>query len=89
MMFLGPKAESPPKKTLGMVDCMVSGSTFGMPQRSNSRPMSRSIQGKAFSWPMASSTSSQGIVTPGSPVGTRLRRPLSSWRAATFSRARR
>ncbi len=47
-----------------------------MPERSNSRPMSRSIQGKAFSWPMATSTSSQGMWTSGSPVGTRVRRPL-------------
>ena len=36
----------------------VTGSTTGMPQSSNSMPMSRSIQGKAFSWPTATSTSS-------------------------------
>ena len=47
--------------------------------------MSRSIQGKAFSWPTAISTSSQSKNTSGSPVGTRLRRPLSSYTASTFS----
>src|SRR6266849_6578130 len=86
MMFLGPKAESPPKNTLEMVDCIVLGSTFGIPQRSNSRPMSRSIQGNAFSCPTATSTSSHSTWIAGSPVGTRLRRPLSSYFAATFSK---
>jgi hypothetical protein len=58
MMFFGPKAASPPKNTFGTVDCMVFSSTTGMPHLSNSMPMSRSIQGKAFSWPTATSTSS-------------------------------
>ena len=49
----------------------------GMPRRSNSRPISRSIQGKAFSWPIATSTSSQAMCTSGSPVGSRSRRPFS------------
>ena len=44
---------------------MVLGSTLGMSHLSNSMPMSRSIQGKAFSWPTATSTSSQGIVLVG------------------------
>ena len=48
---------------------MVFGSTLGMSHLSNSMPMSRSIQGKAFSWPTATSTSSQGICWSGSPVG--------------------
>jgi len=30
MMFLGPNAESPPKKTFGCVDCIVTLSTTGM-----------------------------------------------------------
>ncbi len=64
---------------------MVFGSTLGMSHLSNSMPMSRSIQGKAFSWPTATSTSSHGKCWSGSPVGTRLRRPLSSRSAFTFS----
>ena len=56
-----------------------------MPQRSNAMPTSRSIQGKAFSWPTAISTSSQGKCSSGSPVGTRSRRPLASRTALTFS----
>ena len=36
---------------------------------SNSTPQSRSIQGKAFSWPTATSTSSQSMVWSGSPDG--------------------
>ena len=43
--------------------------------------MSRSIQGKAFSWPTATSTSSHSKCWSGSPVGTRLRRPLASYSA--------
>ena len=57
-----------------------------MPHWSNSMPMSRSIQGKAFSWPTATSTSSQGKCCSGSPAGTSLRRPLSSYSAFTFSK---
>ena len=49
-----------------------------MSHLSNSRPMSRSIHGNAFSWPTATSTSSHSMCTSGSPVGTRLRRPLAS-----------
>ena len=56
-----------------------------MSQRSNSMPISRSIQGKEFSWPIATSTSSHGIWVCGSPVGTRLRRPRASYSASTFS----
>ena len=65
---------------------MVFGSTFGMPHLSNSMPMSRSIQGNEFSWPTATSTSSQGMCSSGSPEGTRLRRPLASYSARTFSK---
>jgi len=50
MMFFGPNAASPPKKTPGAVDWNVMGSTLGMPHSSNSMPMSRSIQGNEFSW---------------------------------------
>ena len=64
---------------------MVVGSTLGMSHLSNSMPQSRSIQGKAFSWPTATSTSSQGKCWSGSPVGTRSRRPLASRTALTFS----
>ena len=60
MMFFGPKAESPPKNTFGLVDWKVFSSSLGRPQSLNSMPASRSIQGKAFSWPTATSTSSQG-----------------------------
>ncbi len=56
-----------------------------MSHLSNSMPASRSIQGNEFSWPTATSTSSQGTCSSGSPVGTRLRRPLSSRTALTFS----
>ena len=49
-------------------------------------PTSRSIQGKAFSWPTATSTSSQGKCWSGSPDGTSLRRPLASYSAFTFSK---
>ena len=55
---------------------MVTSSTTGMSHWSNSMPMSRSIQGKAFSWPTATSTSSHSKCWSGSPVGTSLRRPL-------------
>ena len=44
-------------------------STAGRPSRPKARPMSLSIQGKAFSWPTAISTSSHSIRTSGSPVG--------------------
>ena len=43
-----------------------------MPHSSNSRPRSRSIHGNAFSWPIATSTSSHGKCTSGSPVGDEL-----------------
>ena len=84
MMFFGPNAASPPKNTFGLVDPMVLVSTLGMFHLSNSTPQSRSIQGKAFSWPTATSTSSQAMVWSGSPEGTRLRRPLASYSALTF-----
>ena len=86
MMFLGPKAASPPKYTFLSVDCMVTLSTTGMPHLSNSMPMSFSIQGNAFSWPTAISTSSHGTSSSGSPVGTSDRCPLSSYTALTFSK---
>ena len=84
MMFFGPNAASPPKNTLGCVEAMVLASTLGMFHLSNSMPQSRSIQGKAFSWPTATSTSSQAKCWSGSPVGTRSRRPLASRTALTF-----
>ena len=85
MMFFGPKAASPPKNTFGLVETMVLGSTLGMSHlASNSMPMSRSIQGNAFSWPTATSTSSQSMVWSRSPEGTRLRLPLASYSALTF-----
>ncbi len=84
MMFFGPNAASPPKNTFGLVEPMVLASTLGMFHLSNSMPQSRSIQGNAFSWPTATSTSSQGMVWSGSPDGTRLRRPLASYSAFTF-----
>ena len=84
MMFLGPNAASPPKNTFGLVEPMVLGSTFGMFHLSNSTPQSRSIQGKAFSWPTATNTSSHSMVWSGSPDGTRLRRPSASYSAFTF-----
>ena len=86
MMFFGPNAESPPKNTFFSVDCIVTGFTTGRPHLSNSRPMSFSIQGKEFSCPTAISTSSHSTSSSGSPVGTRLRRPLSSYTAFTFSK---
>ena len=61
-------------------------STFGMSHWSNSIPISRSIHGNAFSWPTATSTSSQAKCWSGSPEGTSLRRPLASYSAFTFSK---
>ena len=60
-MFLGPNAASPPKNTPSRVDWKVFTSTFGTSHLSNSMPRSRSIQGKAFSWPMARMTSSASM----------------------------
>src|SRR3981081_1294294 len=88
MMFFGPNAGSPRKNTFGLVDPNVLVSTFGMFHLSNSMPQSRSIQGNAFSWPTATSTSSQGMVWSGSPDGTRLRRPLAARSARARPRAR-
>ena len=48
-------------------------------------PASFSIQGKAFSWPIATSTSSHSWCSSGSPDGTSERRPLASYSAFTFS----
>jgi hypothetical protein len=53
MMFFGPKAASPPKNTPARVDWKVFSSTSGCSHWLNSMPMSRSIHGKAFSWPIA------------------------------------
>ena len=51
-------------------------STTGMSHfLSNSSPMSRSIQGNAFSWPIASTTESHGSVM----------RPAGSWISLPFS----
>jgi hypothetical protein len=72
MMFFGPNAASPPKNTFGLVDTKDFGSTFGMSHLSNSRPMSRSIQGNEFSWPTATSTSSHSKCWSGSPDGHQL-----------------
>ena len=47
----------------GRVDCIVVSSTTGMSHLSNSMPRSRSIQGNAFSCPIARITSSQGRMT--------------------------
>ena len=85
MMFFGPNAASPPKKTFGRLDWNVTGSTAGKPLRSKCTPASLSIQGNAFSWPTAMRTSSHSIRTSGSPVGTRRRRPRSSFAAVIFS----
>ena len=60
---------------------MVSCPTTGMSHLSNSMPISRSIQGKEFSWPTATSTSSHSKCWSGSPVGTRCARPFSSFTA--------
>ena len=76
--FFGPKAESPPKKTFLTLDWKVALSSTGRPHLSNSMPESRSIQGKAFSCPTATSTSSHSKVCSGSPVGMRFLRPFSS-----------
>ncbi len=48
-------------------------------------PTSRSIHGKAFSWPTAISTSSQSKTTSGAPVGTSRRLPLASNTGSTSS----
>ncbi len=56
-----------------------------MPHWSNSMPESRSIHGKAFSWPTATRTSSHAKIGSGSPVAIRARWPLPSYTALTFS----
>ena len=85
MMFSGPKAASPPMNTFGCVVRNVTGSTTGMSHFPNSMPMSRSIQGNAFSWPMATRTSSHSK-TRSSPVGISRRRPFSSSSRRTWSK---
>ena len=76
-MFFGPNAASPPKNTPGRVDAIVDlvddGHAPLVERRCRCRARST---GNAFSWPIATSTSSQGKCTSGSPVGTSLRRPL-------------
>ena len=62
-MLAGPNAASPPKNTPGRVAMNVVLSTTGMSHfLSNSSPMSRSIQGKALSWPIARITESQPMI---------------------------
>ncbi len=63
MMFSGPHAASPPKKTPGREHWNVTLSTLGIPHLSSSMPMSRSIQGNAPSCPMARMTASAGMNT--------------------------
>jgi len=58
------------------VDCIVTLSTTGI-RASNWIPASRSIQGRRFPAD-CDRTSSHSKCWSGSPVGTRLRRPLSS-----------
>ena len=57
----------------------MTGSTTGMSQSPTSRPRSRSIQGNAFSWPIARMTSSQGITTVSTTV---------EWRACSSHSSR-
>ncbi len=76
MMFCGPHAASPPKKTPARVLCSVVLSTTGMSCLSNSMPMSRSIQGKALSCPIARITASHGMITV--PVTSLFCLPFSS-----------
>jgi len=75
---LRPNAASPPKNTFGTVDWKVLASSFGRPHASNSMPQSASIHGNAFSWPTATSTSSQSNTTSGAPVGFSVRLPFAS-----------
>jgi len=87
MMFFGPTRRTrPPKNTCGSDDCSVSAFSTGMPCASKSMPALRSIHGKAFSWPTATSTSSHSKISSGSPVGTSWRRPRSSRTARTRSK---
>ena len=86
MMFFGPSAASPPKKTRGRLDCSVVASSAGMPHSSKAMPASRSIHGKAFSWPTATRTSSHSKTCSGSPVETSWRLPLASRTARTLSK---
>src|SRR5213079_82121 len=48
MMFFGPNAASPPKNTLGKLDCIVFGSTLGMSQRSNSADVALDPRERVF-----------------------------------------
>ena len=60
-MFSGPQAASPPMKTPAREVMKVVLSTIGMSHLLKSIPMSRSIQGKAVSCPIARITSSHSI----------------------------
>ena len=89
MMFLGPKAASPPKKTFGLVDCMVAGIDLGhVPFVELQADIALDPGEGVFL-----AHRHQHIIafhhTSGSPDGTRLRRPLASNSAFTFSNARR
>src|SRR4026208_1579385 len=77
MMFFGPNAESPPKNTFGTLAWKVVLSRTGRPHLSNSMLESFSIQGKAFSWPTATSTSSHSKNWSGSPGFTTPRLPAA------------
>jgi hypothetical protein len=86
MMFFGPKAASPPKNTLRQRRLQRLSSSTGRPHLSNSMPQSRSIQGKAFSWPTATSTSSQGEELVGLAGGHQAAPALVVVLASTFSK---
>ena len=84
MMFFGPKAESP-EEHLRMGRGHGLGIDLGHVPLVELDADVALDPGKAFSWPTATNTSSQGTCWTGSPVGTRLRRPLASYSAFTFS----
>jgi hypothetical protein len=82
MMFFGPKAASPPKKTCGRVDCSVNSSSTGSPQRSNSMPHVALDPREGVLLPDRDQHLVAGHHSSGSPVGTSCAGPARRTRRA-------
>jgi hypothetical protein len=87
MMFLGPRAASPPKKTSGRVDCSVTGSTTGHARLVELEAEVALDPGERVLLAHATSTSSHSWVTSARPWARGCGRPLSSYTAFTFSKS--
>jgi hypothetical protein len=64
---LGPESGVAAEEHFGIGGLHGGGTDLGHVPFVEFQPISRSIQGKAFSWPTATSTSSHSITTSGSP----------------------